>query len=1129
MPRRTDISKILILGSGPIIIGQSAEFDYSGTQACKALKAERYEVVLANSNPATIMTDPEVADRTYIEPLTREYLEEIIRVERELSPGAGFAILPTVGGQTALNLAIELYESGVLEKYGVKLIGASVDAIKKAEDRLYFKDAMQKIGLDVPKSALVNNLKDGLEFAGKIGFPVIVRPSFTLGGSGGGMAYNREELLDVLARGLDFSPVHEAPVEESVLEWKEYELEVMRDLKDNVIIICSIENFDPMGVHTGDSITVAPAQTLTDREYQAMRDASIAVIREIGVETGGSNIQFGVHPNTGRMVVIEMNPRVSRSSALASKATGFPIAKIAAKLAVGYTLDEIPNDITRKTPACFEPTLDYVVVKIPKWQFEKFPGADESLGPQMKSVGEVMAIGRTFKEALMKGVRALDTGKRIGGEKIEPKILTQRLVTPHPERLSYIRYAFRQGHTVKNLAKMTSIDPWFLYQLKEINDMQLELEKHPMESIPVDVLREAKRMGFSDGRLAGVWRLNGKGAQEKVRYVRKKNKITPVYKRVDTCAAEFESYTPYLYSTYEEEDEAAPTDRKKVIILGSGPNRIGQGIEFDYCCCHAAFALRDDGFETIMVNCNPETVSTDYDTSDRLYFEPLTLEDVFAICEHEASSGAPIGMIVQFGGQTPLNLSLPLKAAGVPIIGTSPESIDLAEDRKRFNRLLEELEIPQAPGAMAASIEEAVEGAQRVGYPVLVRPSYVLGGRAMVIAYDEETVVRYMKEAVEYSQDRPVLIDHFLEDAIEVDVDALCDGEDVVIGGIMQHIEEAGIHSGDSSCVLPAVDIPKPLLDRMREYTFKLARALKVVGLMNVQFAIPRFGYEEAGTDQEGAAALQARPSDVQSLEGRDHANDTGGKVYVLEVNPRASRTVPYVSKATGVPMAKIASRLMTGRKLREFLPEYVEQRKDLDTGSCYYVKSPVFPWNKFPGVDTVLGPEMKSTGEVMGVADNFGEAFAKAQTAAGQKLPTQGMVFISVTDHDKPGLAELSRKFVDMGFKLVATAGTADVIESAGMAVERVYKVKEGRPNVVDLIKGERIQLIVNTPHGVDPWFDEKAIRRAAVQARIPTITTLSAARAAAEGIAALQRGELRVQALQHLHAERTVKGQRG
>ncbi len=1113
MPKRTDISKILILGSGPIVIGQSAEFDYSGTQACKALKSEGFEVVLANSNPATIMTDPESADRTYIEPLTREYLEEIIRVEREMSPRAGFAILPTVGGQTALNLAIELSDGGVLEKYNVQLIGAQIGAIKKAEDRLFFKDAMQRIGLDVPKSALVNNLKDGLEFAGKIGFPVIIRPSFTLGGTGGGIGYNREELMEVLARGLDLSPVHECLIEESVLGWKEYELEVMRDTKDNVIIICSIENFDPMGVHTGDSITVAPAQTLTDREYQVMRDASIAVIREIGVETGGSNIQFGINPSTGRMVVIEMNPRVSRSSALASKATGFPIAKIAAKLAVGYTLDEIPNDITRKTPACFEPTLDYVVVKIPKWQFEKFPGADESLGPQMKSVGEVMAIGRTFKEALLKGVRALDTGKRVGSEKIEPKILTQRLVTPHPERLTYVRYALRQGHTIKQIAKMTSIDPWFLYQLKEINDMQLELEKHPMESLPTEVLREAKRMGLSDGRLAGTWRLDGKGGQEKVRHFRKKHGVKPVYKRVDTCAAEFESYTPYLYSTYEDEDEAAPTAKKKVVILGSGPNRIGQGIEFDYCCCHASYALREDGYETIMINCNPETVSTDYDTSDRLYFEPLTLEDVFAVCEHEASTGAPVGVIVQFGGQTPLNLSLPLKAAGVNIIGTTPESIDLAEDRKRFGKLLEELDIPQAPGAMVASVEEAVEAANKIGFPVLVRPSYVLGGRAMVIAYDEDTIQQYMKQAVEYSQDRPVLIDKFLEDAIEVDVDALSDGEDVVIGGIMQHIEEAGIHSGDSSCVLPAVDIPESLLKRMREYTFRLARALKVIGLMNVQFAIPR-NELSAGGD---VASPRPGPSET-----RLHAANGNSKVYVLEVNPRASRTVPFVSKATGVPMAKIAARLMTGRKLREFLPEYVERGVDLDTGRCFYVKSPVFPWSKFPGVDTVLGPEMRSTGEVMGIADNFGEAFAKAQIAAGQKLPTQGTVFISVTDHDKPHVVEVARRFVDMGFKLVATHGTADILEEAGLAVDRVYKVKEGRPNAVDLIKADRIQLIVNTPHGPDPYFDEKAIRRAAVTGHITTITTLSAARAAAEGIAALQRGEVRVQALQALHAER-------
>ena len=1096
MPRRNDIAKILIIGSGPIVIGQSAEFDYSGAQACKALKSEGYEVVLVNSNPATIMTDPEMADRTYIEPLTVTYLEEIIRVEAEMLAASGkpgtFAVLPTVGGQTALNLAVELADTSVLEKYGAQLIGAQLDAIKKGEDRLLFKDAMTKIGLEVPKSTLVNNLKDGLDFSGKIGFPLILRPSFTLGGTGGGIAYNREELLELLARGLDLSPVHEVLLEESVLGWKEYELELMRDLADNVIVICSIENFDPMGVHTGDSITVAPAQTLTDREYQAMRDAAIAVIREIGVETGGSNIQFAVNPHNGRMVVIEMNPRVSRSSALASKATGFPIAKIAAKLAVGYTLDEITNDITRKTPACFEPTLDYVVVKIPKWQFEKFPGADESLGPQMKSVGEVMAIGRTFKQALLKGVRSLETGKRIGSEKIEPRILTKRLVTPHPERLPYIRYALSQGMSVREIALMTNIDPWFLHQLKEIADEQKNLPGIAPDLLTAEQLQELKRMGFSDARLGQALQLgDGKGILEAVHQLRSKHGVRPVYKRVDTCAAEFESYTPYLYSTYEEEDEAIPTDRKKVIILGSGPNRIGQGIEFDYCCCHAAFALRDDGFETIMVNCNPETVSTDYDTSDRLYFEPLTYEDVMAVYEHEAAGGAPIGVIVQFGGQTPLNLALPLKGAGVPIIGTSPESIDLAEDRKRFGKLLEELQIPQPPGATAASVEEALANANRIGYPVLVRPSYVLGGRAMVIAYDDESVNRYMKEAVEYSQERPVLIDHFLESATEVDVDALSDGEDVVIGGIMQHIEEAGIHSGDSSCVLPAVDLSPEVLATIRDYTFRLARALKVVGLMNIQYAIQR------------------------------------DKVYVIEVNPRASRTVPYVSKATGVPLAKIAARLMTGHKLREFLWENVERGTDLDTGNCYYVKSPVFPWGKFPGVDTVLGPEMKSTGEVMGVADNFGEAFAKAQAAAGQMLPTSGTAFISVNDRDKPFIADVAKKFVELGFRLVATHGTAKILEDAGLEVERVYKVKEGRPNVVDLIKGERIQLVINTPHGPDPWFDEKAIRRAAVTARIPTITTLSAARAACEGIAALQRGDVKVYALQQLHAERATTAQ--
>ena len=1088
MPRRNDIAKILVIGSGPIVIGQSAEFDYSGTQACKALKAEGYEVVLINSNPASIMTDPEVADRTYIEPLSAAYLEEIIRVEVEMmKPGSGkFAVLPTVGGQTALNLAVDLADSGFLEKHGVELIGAKLEAIKKAEDRLLFKDAMNKIGLDMPKSQLVNTVSAGLEFAAKIGFPAVIRPSFTLGGSGGGIAYNREEMTEILSRGLDLSPVHECLIEESVLGWKEYELEVVRDLNDNVIIICSIENFDPMGVHTGDSITVAPAQTLTDREYQVMRDAAIRVIREIGVETGGSNVQFSVNPLTGRMTVIEMNPRVSRSSALASKATGFPIAKIAARLAVGYTLDEIQNDITKATPACFEPTIDYVVVKIPKWQFEKFPGADETLGPQMKSVGEVMAIGRTFKEAMMKAVRSLETGKKATADDIEPRRLTQRLVTPHPERLAYIRYAFERGMTVREVARTTTMDPWFLHQIKQITDEIKAIGGVSIDEVTADQLRTAKRMGISDERLAAVWGLTGADGTAKVRALRKKLGVMPVFKLVDTCAAEFESFTPYLYSCYDEEDEAAPTAKKKILILGSGPNRIGQGIEFDYCCCHAAFALREDGYETIMVNCNPETVSTDYDTSDRLYFEPLTLEDVLSVYEHEASSGAEIGMIVQFGGQTPLNLSLPLKKAGVPIIGTSPESIDLAEDRKRFGKLIEDLEIPQPQGAMATSVEEAVAGANRVGYPVLVRPSYVLGGRAMVIAYDDDAVVRYMTTAIEYSQERPVLIDHFLEDATEVDVDALCDGDDVVIAGIMEHIEEAGIHSGDSSCVLPAVDIAPEVLETIRDYTRKLAMSLEVRGLVNIQFAIQR------------------------------------GKVFVIEVNPRASRTVPYVSKATGIPLAKIASRIMVGQKLKQLLPEQVASGKDLGTGAHFFVKSPVFPWGKFQGVDPVLGPEMRSTGEVMGVADNFGEAFAKAQIAAGQQLPLQGTVFLSVNDHDKQGAVALARQFVEMGFHLVATHGTAEVLEASGLRPERVYKVKEGRPNVVDLIKGERIQLIVNTPRGQDTFFDEKAIRRAAVQARIPTITTLAAARAAAEGISALQRGTLNVFALQALHAGR-------
>ena len=993
-----------------------------------------------------------------------------------------------MGGQTALNLAVDLADSGALDKFGVELIGAKLEAIKKAEDRLLFKDAMNKIGLDMPKSMLINNIRDGLEFAVKLGFPVVIRPSFTLGGSGGGIAYNREELMEILSRGLDLSPVHECLLEESVLGWKEYELEVVRDLNDNVVIICSIENFDPMGVHTGDSITVAPAQTLTDREYQRMRDAAIAVIREIGVETGGSNVQFAVNPQNGRMTVIEMNPRVSRSSALASKATGFPIAKIAARLAVGYTLDELQNDITKATPACFEPTIDYVVVKIPKWQFEKFPGADETLGPQMKSVGEVMAIGRTFKEALMKAVRSLETGKKGSGDTIDPRRLRQRLVTPSPERLAYLRHAFENGMSVRDAARYTGMDPWFLHQMKTIAEELKSVGEIGMAKIDAVELKSAKRMGLSDERLAAAFGLSENEGAAKVRALRERLGVRPVYKLVDTCAAEFESFTPYLYSCYDEEDEAQPTATKKVMILGSGPNRIGQGIEFDYCCCHAAFALREDGYETIMVNCNPETVSTDYDTSDRLYFEPLTLEDVLAVYEHESSGGAEIGMIVQFGGQTPLNLSLPLKAAGVPIMGTSPESIDLAEDRKRFGKLITELGIPQPSGAMATNVEEALAGAKRVQYPVLVRPSYVLGGRAMVIAYDDADVVRYMSTAIEYSQQRPVLIDHFLEDAQEVDVDALCDGKDVLIAGIMQHIEEAGVHSGDSSCVLPAVDLSADVLETIRAYTRKLVMALNVIGLANLQFAVQR------------------------------------GKVFVIEVNPRASRTVPYVSKATGIQLAKIASRLMTGKTLRELLPEQMAAGTDLSTGEHFFVKSPVFPWGKFQGVDPVLGPEMRSTGEVMGVAGTFGEAFAKAQTAAGLHLPTEGAVFFSVNMHDKLSVAPLARRFVDMGFKLVATHGTADVLEAAGMQVERVFAVKEGRPNVVDLIKGDRIQLIVNTPTGQVSVFDEAAIRRAAVSARVATITTLAATRAAADGIEALQRGEYKVESLQGLHAARNV-----
>ncbi|MGH9407525.1 MAG: carbamoyl-phosphate synthase large subunit [Terriglobia bacterium] len=1065
MPKRTDIRKILIIGSGPIVIGQACEFDYSGSQACKALRADGYEVVLVNSNPATIMTDPELSDRTYIEPLTAEYLEAILARE---TPDA---LLPTVGGQTALNLAVELAEKGILEKHGVHLIGASVAAIQMAEDRLQFKDAMRKIGLDVPRSVLVNSVEPALEASDSIGFPIIIRPSFTLGGTGSGIAYNREEFEEMVEYGIEVSPVHEVLVEESVIGWKEFELEVMRDCADNAVVICSIENVDPMGVHTGDSITAAPAQTLTDKEYQVMRDAAFRVIRVIGVETGGSNIQFAVEPGTGRMVVIEMNPRVSRSSALASKATGFPIAKIAARLAVGYRLDEIPNDITRKTPSCFEPTIDYVVVKIPKWAREKFPDADHTLGTQMKSVGEAMAIGRTFKEALMKGVRSLETGRKTPPPPRDEDELDRRLATPHPERLWDIFYALGAGRSAERVAELTRIDPWFLDQMQQIVKMQRELARFDADSIPRAALLEAKKLGIADSGLAELWHTSA----ERVRERRLELGVSPVFKRVDTCAAEFESFTPYLYSTYESEDEADSTDRQKIMILGSGPNRIGQGIEFDYCCCHAAYALKEEGFETIMVNCNPETVSTDYDTSDRLYFEPLTFEDVMAIVGREK----PCGVIVQFGGQTPLNLARQLKEAGVPIIGTSPESIELAEDRKHFGELLARLEVPQPENGAAMNVDEAVGVARRIGYPVLVRPSYVLGGRAMVIAYDEPTLVDYVARAEELQRAFPILVDRFLENATEVDVDALADGEQVVIAGIMEHIEEAGIHSGDSSCVLPAVGIPESTRRTLKEHTIELARALKVVGLMNAQFAIQN------------------------------------GNVFVLEVNPRASRTVPYVSKATGVPLAKIAARLMAGRKLAGF---------GLDDELSvwpYFVKSPVLPFMKFPGVDTILGPEMKSTGEVMGAGENFGQAFAKAQLAAGQRLPDTGRVFFSVNDHDKPSAVPVAHDLHDLGFKLVATRGTAQALTAAGLPVERVYKVNEGRPNVVDLIKSAKLDLIINTPLGGPSHFDEKAIRRAAVQHGITCITTLSAAAAVVSGVRAQRERGVQVFNLQELHGK--------
>ncbi len=1072
MPRRNDLHRILIVGSGPIIIGQACEFDYSGAQACKALKADGYEVVLINSNPATIMTDPDLADRTYIEPLSVAFAEEVIRRERP------DALLSTVGGQTGLNLSVDLADAGVLDKYGVELIGANIESIKKAEDRLLFKDAMRKIGLETPQSQLVASVEDGLSFAERVpgGYPVILRPSFTMGGSGGGIAYNREDLAEIMQRGLDLSPVHEVLIEESVLGWKEFELEVMRDMADNAIIVCSIENFDPMGVHTGDSITVAPAQTLTDREYQMMRDAALRCLREIGVDTGGSNVQFAINPENGRMVIVEMNPRVSRSSALASKATGFPIAKIAAKLAVGYRLDEIKNDITEVTPACFEPTLDYVVVKIPRWQFEKFPGAEPVLGTQMKSVGEVMAIGRTFKQALGKGLRSLETGKAVTSESYDAALIRQRLITPNPERLGYIRFALEQGWTVEQIHEITSIDPWFLKQLRELADLEQSYAGQNLGSLPRDRMLEAKRDGISDPRLG---RLMGTSA-DAVRARRKELGVTAVFNRVDTCAAEFESFTPYLYSSYESENESGAANRKKVMILGSGPNRIGQGIEFDYCCCHAAYALDEFDHESIMVNCNPETVSTDYDTSDRLYFEPLTLEEVLNIHDTEK----PDGVIVQFGGQTPLNLALPLKAAGVTIIGTDPANIDLAEDRKLFGKLLDELAIPSPANGTATSAEEACAVARRIGYPVLVRPSYVLGGRAMVIAYDEEMVRRYMQEAVIFSQERPVLIDRFLEDATEVDVDALADQDgSVLIAGIMEHIEEAGVHSGDSSCVLPPQGLSEAVLKTIQDYTERLARALHVIGLMNVQYAIK------------------------------------DGVVYVLEVNPRASRTVPYVSKATGVPLPKLAVGLMLGKRLRDF--EHLTGGRTsgvLPVPQCF-VKSPVFPFGKFPGVDPALGPEMRSTGEVMGVGENFGEAFGKAQLSAGTPLPESGTVFISVNDRDKAAAVEVAAKFAEHGFQLAATRGTAAVLKAAGLQVKTVFKVNEGRPNAVDIMKAGSLKLVIYTTTGGHTFKDERDIRRTAVAYRIPCITTLSGAKAAAQAIASRKRDPIRVWSLQEIH----------
>jgi carbamoyl-phosphate synthase large subunit len=1087
MPKRTDIKRVLVIGSGPIVIGQACEFDYSGTQACKALRAEGLEVILVNSNPATIMTDPEIADRTYVEPLTPEILEKIIERERP------DALLPTVGGQTALNLAVALAENGTLDRYGVELIGASVDAIMLAEDRLKFRDAMREIGAEVPNSRYVRNMEEAVGAVEDIGFPIIIRPSFTLGGVGGGIAYNIEEFRELASRGIEFSPVHEVLLEESVIGWKEFELEVMRDVADNFVVICSIENVDPMGVHTGDSITVAPALTLTDKEYQRMRDLARRIIRKVGVETGGSNIQFAINPEDGRIIVIEMNPRVSRSSALASKATGFPIAKIAAKLALGYHLDEIPNDITRLTPASFEPTIDYVVVKVPRWAFEKFPRADRTLTTQMKSVGEVMAIGRTFKEAFMKAFSSLELGNSglLFGQNIrrtdgglsaeeEEGALQRELSIPTDRRMWAVFRALERGWTVDEIHELTRIDPWFLVQFSQLVELQRSASLVGLRGMSTDMLRTLKRSGFSDRELAAALGTD----EESIRSVRMEQGLKTAYKRIDTCAAEFESFTPYLYGTYEKECEADPTPRQKVVILGSGPNRIGQGIEFDYCCCHAAFALREEGFETVMVNCNPETVSTDYDTVDRLYFEPLTFEDVASIITREQEGGGDVACVVQYGGQTPLKLALGLQDAGFRILGTSPDSIDLAEDRERFAQLLWDLGIQQAPSGTARTPEEAREVAAKIGFPLVVRPSYVLGGRAMAIVYDMAALDRYMINAVAASPGHPILIDKFLEDAVELDVDAVADSTGaVVIGGIMEHIEEAGIHSGDSSCVIPPYKVIDRHVTLIRDYTRRIARALKVVGLMNAQFAIK---------------------DDI---------------IYVLEVNPRASRTVPYLSKATGVPLAKVAARVMIGRSLAQ-----LGLTEDLEV-SGYFVKTPVFPFVRFPGVDTILGPEMKSTGEVMGGAATFGSAFAKAQLAAGMKLPAEGTAFISVNNHDKPAVVQIARDLRDVGFHLVATRGTANYLRAHGVDAEIVYKVNEGRPHVGDEILNHRIQLVINTPLGRESFFDDRTVRRIAMMHGVPSITTLTGAAATVNAIKALHTEGLTVRALQEYHAEAATR----